>query len=124
MKTPVVVCVDDEPEILAALRRLLRNEPYRLLTTQRPDQAMDWVLAEKAELLIADQRMPAMTGLQLLELTQACSPETSRVLLSGQSDLSGVNDLQKLAAIQRLVRKPWDAEALKGTIRELLPKAG
>lgn len=124
MRTPVVVCVDDEPEILSALKRLLRNEPYRLLTTQRPDEAMDWVLAEKADLLIADQRMPSMTGLQLLELAQACSPGTSRVLLSGQSDLSGINDLKKLEAIQRLVRKPWDGEELKASIREMIPKAG
>ncbi|HEX7899056.1 MAG TPA: response regulator [Planctomycetota bacterium] len=120
MRTPVVVCVDDEPAILAALRRVLRDEPYRVLTTDRPDQAMDWVLAEKADVLIADQRMPGMTGLQLLELAQACSPGTARVLLSGQSDLSGILELQKLAAIQRLVRKPWDSDDLKSSIRALL----
>lgn len=123
MKAPVVVCVDDEPAILAALRRLLRREPYRLLTTELPDQAMDWVLAEKADVLIADQRMPGMSGLQLLELVQACSPTTSRVLLSGQSDLSGILELQKLAAIQRLIRKPWDPEHFKASIRELLQRS-
>ena len=123
MKTHVVVCVDDEPAILAALRRVLRDEPYRLLTTEKPDEAMDWVLAEKADVLIADQRMPSITGLQLLELAQACSPTTARVLISGQSDLSGITELKKLAAIQRLVRKPWDSDDLRTAIRELLSRS-
>lgn len=120
MKTPVVVCVDDEPAILAALRRLLRDEPYRLLTTSKPGEAMDWVLAEHADVLIADQWMPDMSGVRLLELVQASSPTTARVLLSGQSDLDGAEELQNLSAIQRLVRKPWDSDELKASIRALL----
>src|SRR5687767_2087405 len=104
------------------MRRVLRDEPYRVLTTERPDEAMDWILAENADLVIADQRMPGMTGLQLLELVQACSPATVRVLLSGQSDLSGILETTKLAAIQRLIRKPWDSEELRSGLRELLKR--
>ena len=44
----VVVCIDDEPEILSSLRRLLRNEPYVFLTTEQPDEAVRWVLVKKA----------------------------------------------------------------------------
>jgi response regulator RpfG family c-di-GMP phosphodiesterase len=116
----VVVCVDDEPEILSSLRRLLRNEPYEVLTTEKPDEAVAWVLERKARVLIADQRMPGMTGLQLLEIVQACSPETARVMLTGQSDLTGVMKVRTLEAISRLVRKPWEPEELKGIVRELL----
>lgn len=123
MKTPVVVCVDDEPAILAALRRVLRDEPYRLLTTLKPDEAMDWVLAENADVLIADQWMPDMSGVRLLELVQASSPATARVLLSGLSDLDGPKELENLAAIQRLVRKPWDSDELKAAIRALLSQS-
>lgn len=106
--------VDDEEEILAALRRLLRNEPYRLLTTKRPEEAMDWVLAEKAELLIADQRMPGTSGVELLKLTRACCPFTTRVLLSGQADPEE-NDV-----VQRMIRKPWEGDELKAAIRDIL----
>ena len=116
----VVVCVDDEPAILASLRRLLRNEPYEVLTTEKPDEAVTWVLEKKARVLIADQRMPSMSGLQLLEIVQACSPDTARVMLTGQSDLSGVLKVRTIEAIGRLVRKPWDPEELKGLVRELL----
>ena len=119
---PVVVCVDDEPAILASLQRLLRNEPYRLLTTAKPEEAVTWVLEKRARLVIADQRMPGMSGLEVLELVRACSPSTVRVMLSGQTDLSGVLKRTKLEAIDRLLRKPWDADELKDTLRSLLAR--
>ena len=118
----VVVCVDDEPAILASLRRLLRNEPYLFLTTQRPEEAMTWVLQRKARVLIADQRMPSMSGLQLLEIVQACAPETVRVMLTGQSDLTGVMKRSTIEAVHRMVRKPWEPDELKGVLRELILK--
>ena len=116
----VVVCVDDEPAILASLRRLFRNEPYRLLTTEKPDEAMTWVLEKKARVLIADQRMPSMSGLQLLEIVRACSPETARVMLTGQSDLTGILKRRSIEAIELVVRKPWEPEELKSVVRKLL----
>jgi DNA-binding NtrC family response regulator len=118
----VVVCIDDEPAILASLRRLLRNEPYEFLTTEKPDEAMTWVLQRRACILIADQRMPSMSGLQLLEMVQACSPETARVMLTGQSDLTSVMKRRTIEAVNRMVRKPWEPEELKGLLRELIRK--
>jgi len=120
---PVVVCVDDEPAILASLQRLLRNEPYRLMTTGKPEEAVTWVLENRARVVIADQRMPGMTGLELLELVRNCSPSTARIMLSGQTDLSGILQRTKLEAIDRLVRKPWDADELKQTLRTLVSRA-
>jgi response regulator RpfG family c-di-GMP phosphodiesterase len=116
----VVVCVDDELPILAALRRLLRHEPYEFLATDRPDLAMAWVLEKKADLVIADQRMPGISGLEILETVKLCSPRTVRVMLTGQSDLTGILKIKGLEAIDRLVRKPWDADELKNTLRILL----
>ena len=120
---PVVVCVDDEPAILASLQRLLRNEPYRLMTTGSPEEAVTWVLEQRARVVIADQRMPGMSGLELLELVRSCSPSTVRVMLSGHSDLSGVLSRTKIEAIDQLVRKPWDADELKATLRALVSRA-
>jgi DNA-binding NtrC family response regulator len=117
---PVVVCVDDEPAVLSSLQRLLRNEPYRVMTTGKPEEAMTWVLEKRARIVIVDQRMPGMSGLELLELVRSCSPSTARVMLTGQSDLSGVLKRTKLEAIDRLLRKPWDGDELKGTLRSLL----
>ena len=119
----VVVCIDDEPAILASLRRLFRNEPYTLLTTEKPDEAMTWVLERKARVVIADQRMPSMTGLQLLEMVKACSPSTVRVMLTGQSDLTSIMKRKTIDTVEHLVRKPWEPEELKITLRRLLDRA-
>jgi len=116
----VVVCVDDESSILSALQRLLRKEPYEFLATQNPEQAMNWILERQASLVIADQRMPGITGLDLLEIVKVCSPSTIRVILTGYSDLTGILELKKIDAIQRLLRKPWDGDELRGVVRELL----
>ena len=120
---PGVVCVDAEPAILSSLQRLLRNEPYRLMTTGNPEEAVTWVLEQRARVVIADQRMPGMSGLELLELVRSCSPSTVRVMLSGHSDLSHVLSRTKIEAIERLVRKPWDPEELKVTLRGLVSRA-
>src|SRR5262245_24459452 len=101
----VVVCIDDEPAVLASLRRLFRNEPCLFLTTEKPDEAMAWVLEKKARVVIADQRMPSMTGLQLLEMVRACSPETARIMLTGQSDLTAIMKRKTLEAVEHLIRK-------------------
>lgn len=119
-RSAVVVCLDDEPQILSALRRLLRNEPYEFLATDRPDLALAWVVERRADLLIADQRMPGISGLEVLETVRLCSPETVRVMLTAQSDLTEVLQIRGIDAIERLVRKPWDGEELKRTLRLLL----
>jgi response regulator RpfG family c-di-GMP phosphodiesterase len=116
----VVVCVDDEPAILSSLRRLLRNEPYLFLTTQNPDEAMNWILQKHVSIVIADQRMPGMTGLEFLDLVKICSPSTFRVMLTGQSDLTGILKLEKIDSIQKMLRKPWDGDEFKRIVRELL----
>jgi len=117
---PVIVCVDDEAAILGSLTRMLRNEPYEFLTTQNPGEAVDWILQRQAQLVIADQRMPSVSGLQLLEIVKACSPRTIRVMLTGHSDLSGILNQNKIDTIERLIRKPWDPQDFKRILRELL----
>ena len=117
---PVVICVDDDVSILSALRRTLRFEPYEFLATENPTEALDWVLLRKARVVLADQRMPVVTGLEFLDLVKACSPATVRVMITGQSDLTGVIQRKKLESIQKLVRKPWNDAELKGLLRRLL----
>ena len=117
---PVVVCVDDDASILSALRRTLRNEPYEFLATENPSDALDWVLVRKARVVLADQRMPIVTGLEFLDLVRACSPSTVRIMITGQSDLSGVLKRKSLESIQKLIRKPWDDLQLKELLRRLL----
>jgi PAS domain S-box-containing protein len=124
--SPAVLVVDDEPEILEALRRLLRREPYELLTTESPSQALEWIRQGRIDLLIADERMPGMRGTDLLEQVRDCSPGTVRIILTAYPG-SATLDYGLSQAVEWLISKPWNDDALRLTIRQLLedrhPKA-
>ncbi|HLF93032.1 MAG TPA: ATP-binding protein, partial [Planctomycetota bacterium] len=115
----VVVLVDDDEPTLRTLRRLLEGEPYRLLATARPEQALSWVSRGQVRLVISDQRMPEMIGTRLLEKVLERSPGTARMLLTAYPDNADV--VASLGrAVEAVIPKPWDAEALKKAIRERL----
>jgi DNA-binding NtrC family response regulator len=116
---PLVVCVDDEPHILAALARTLRGEPYAFWTTADPQEALEWVKARDVAVLIADFRMPGMSGTTLLQLAKERSPRTARLLLTGYLGEGAVPAAGEAEPLER-VGKPWDDERLKRTIRDRL----
>jgi len=116
---PLVVLVDDEPPILSSLARLLRAEPYELRTTTDPEEALEWVRTGEVALLVADYRMPQMSGTTLLQLAKSCSPATARMMLTGYPGETLVIAVKE-AGLMHLVGKPWDDEALKRKIRDLL----
>jgi CheY-like chemotaxis protein len=70
-RKPLLVCVDDDPEILRSLRRVFRSEPWEVLTTEHPAEVLQWICDRKVDLIIADQRMPDMNGSDLLEVAAA-----------------------------------------------------
>jgi len=115
----VVVCVDDEPAILSALKRSLRAEPYELLTTESPESALKWVGTRDVSLIITDQRMPGMEGTELLEEIWKCSPSTARIILTAYpGDTIGTPGLRHWT--ECMISKPWDNVMLRKTIRQLL----
>jgi DNA-binding NtrC family response regulator len=101
------------------MERLLREEPYRLMTTQDPGQALEWVGSHEVSLVIADYRMPGMSGTDLLEAVWAFSPRTRRILFTGYpGETMILRGLGK--GHYSLVGKPWDDEKLKEVIRTAL----
>ncbi len=122
----VIVCVDDQPEILSALRRTLRNEPYEVWTTEDPRQALDWVASHGVSVLIADQRMPQLAGTALLAAVKERSPRTARIVLTGfptDEPIRAVLD-DSDDAIQFLIGKPWSDEGLRLSLRQILERQG
>jgi len=115
----VVVCVDDEPAILSALRRSLRAEPYELLTTENPESVLQWVGTRDVSLVITDQRMPGMAGTELLEELSKRSPSTARIILTAYpGDTIGTPGLRHWT--ECMISKPWDNAMLRKTIRQML----
>jgi DNA-binding NtrC family response regulator len=114
-----VVCVDDEPAILAALRRSLRAEPYETLTTPSAEDALRWVSTREVSLIITDQRMPGMQGNELLDEVSRCSPSTARIMLTAYAGAT-MSDPRVRRRLECMISKPWDSAMLRRTIRQLL----
>src|ERR1041384_2129893 len=119
-KKDLVLVIDDDPPILSALARLLRREPYDVVTTVHPDEALERVRTQDVSLVIADQRMPEMRGTELLKAVRKISPKTACVILTGHADLSDVAGAMNEGAVHRLIKKPWDDQVFKEEIRRLL----
>jgi CheY-like chemotaxis protein len=117
---PVVVCIDDDPPVLAAIRRLLRREPYEVITTLDPQRVLELMRERPIHLIVADQRMPQMAGTELLKRVRELSPSTIGVILTGHADLSDIAGAMNDGAVDRLIRKPWSDEEFRRMIRELL----
>jgi response regulator RpfG family c-di-GMP phosphodiesterase len=115
----VVVCVDDEPAILSALRRSLRAEPYELLTTGSPESVLKWVGTRDISLVITDQRMPGMEGTELLEEVSRRSPSTARILLTAYPGAT-ISTPGLRHRTECMISKPWDNVMLRKTIRQVL----
>jgi response regulator RpfG family c-di-GMP phosphodiesterase len=115
-----VLIVDDEENILTSLRRLLRREPYELVTANSADQALRLMEEHPADLVISDYRMPGMTGTELLREVQTHWPETLRIILSGYSEVRAIIDAINTGAIYKFLSKPWNDEEVKLHIRRAL----
>jgi DNA-binding NtrC family response regulator len=119
-ETQVVICIDDDPPVLSAIRRLLRREPYEVVTTEDPEEVLRIVSSRGVALVIADQRMPRMLGTELFKAVRQKSPETACVILTGHADLSDIAGAMNDGAVDRLIRKPWDDADFRKLIRQLL----
>jgi signal transduction histidine kinase/CheY-like chemotaxis protein len=115
-----VLCVDDDPAVLAALKRCLRDEPYEVVAAQTAEQALEILEKGPISLLLTDQRMPGMCGADLFEKARRRSPRTQRVMLTAYPGSTRVGYGLACEEIDWLISKPWNDETLKLTLRQLL----
>lgn len=120
---PMVLCVDDEKPILAALTRLLRFEPYDLVTTDDPEEALDRIRTQPVSLVLCDYRMPVISGTSLLQMIKAHSPGTVRVMLTGYPQDGWIRAAEE-NGLMRVCTKPWDDAELRRMIREEIESTG
>jgi len=113
-----LLLLDDEENILSALKRLLRREGYTVLATTEPEEAFALLAAHRVGVVISDQRMPRTTGTEFLRAVKGLYPDTVRMVLSGYTDLQSITDAINEGAIFRFLTKPWEDDQLRGVIRE------
>ena len=113
-----ILIVDDEPGILASMRRLLRRDGYEILTANSAKDGFDILAQQEVQIILSDQRMPEMSGTEFLSRARELYPETIRIVLSGYTDLESISDAINRGAIYKFLTKPWDDDLLRENIRE------
>ena len=113
---PKVLFVDDEPQVVEAIRRTLREASYRINTATSPEVALHMCRREQFDVIVADERMPGMAGSELLVIVGRESPTTGRILLTGHATVEAAARAINEAGIIRLLLKPCPPSALRAAI--------
>jgi CheY-like chemotaxis protein len=114
-----VLCVDDEPRVLAALERTLRREPYEFVRAGGGRDALELLERFPVKVVVTDERMPGMTGSELLTRVGRIRPFVGRIILTGYPG-PGVMVRSLEVGSDFLMTKPWDDETLRRAIRRLI----
>lgn len=122
VRRPGVLFVDDEERVLNALKFLFRDS-YDVETAGGGAAALERLGARRFHVLVSDQRMPEMLGVELLRQAKAIAPGTVRLLLTGYSDLAAIVGSVNDSEVFRFVSKPWQEEDLRATLAEALDVA-
>jgi len=116
--TKTLLIVDDEKNIVSALKRLFRKEDVEVLTADSGAKGLEILHTTKIGVILSDHMMPEMTGVEFLRQAREIQPDTIRMVLSGYTDLKTIVDSINKGAIWRFLTKPWDDELLKNTVQE------
>ena len=121
-RLPAVLFVDDEERVLNALASLF-DGVYDVATAASGAAALELLKARRFLVLVSDQRMPGMTGVELLREARSLAPSTVRLLLTGYSDLSAIIGSVNESEVFRFISKPWDQDDLRATLAEAVDVA-
>ncbi|MCH8083721.1 MAG: response regulator [Myxococcales bacterium] len=118
-----VLFVDDEPNILKSLQRLLRPEEMNVLCASTGKEALEILDQTPAQVFVTDQRMPEMSGVDLLSAVRERHPEIIRMMLTGFTEIKVAVEAINQGEIYRLITKPWNDDELRATIRQAFEQA-
>jgi serine/threonine-protein kinase len=117
VKKARLLIIDDEERILTALKSRFRDR-YHVFTTTESAKALDFLTRYPMHVIISDQRMPVMPGVELLRRSREVSPQSVRILLTGYSDLAAIVGSINEGEVYRFISKPWDNDQLQRVVAE------
>ena len=113
----LIVCVDDDEQLLAAVGRTLRREAtFEVRTSLSAHEVLGWIAREQVAVLVSDYEMPEMTGAQLAGRAKVIRPETVRILLTGKRTLETAVDGINQGEVFRFLSKPFEDRALRQAV--------
>jgi putative nucleotidyltransferase with HDIG domain len=113
-----LLLVDDEQYILNSLKRALRHDGYRIETALSGEEGLRLAAAMPIQVVVADQRMPGMSGTEFLRRLKQRFPDTVRIVLSGYTEIESVTQAVNEGAIYKFLTKPWEDHELRAAIQE------
>lgn len=120
---PVVLIVDDELNVLNAIKRTLRAEHYEVHATTDPQEALEMARQFHPVAVLSDMRMPGMNGAQLLASMQREAPGAARLLMTGYADVQSTIAAINEGHVDRYLTKPWNDDELRSTLRQQIELA-
>ena len=124
MPERTLLLVDDEESITSALVRLLRPDGYNILRANSAEAGLALLAQHKVGVIISDQRMPNMSGVEFLSKVKESYPDTVRIVLSGYTELNSVTDAINRGAVYKFLTKPWEDDLLRANIEEAFQRYG
>jgi response regulator RpfG family c-di-GMP phosphodiesterase len=115
-----ILFIDDETNILQAFKRKFRKENFNIMLTNSPQKALQIIEDEEIALIISDQRMPQISGVDLLEKVLKISPDTIRIILTGYSDVNSTIKAINKGHVFRFLTKPWNDEEILDVIKQAI----
>lgn len=113
-----LLVVDDDHNVLAALKRSLRGQKYRILTVPNAHEALELLATNSVQVILCDPRTSQMPGTDFLSVAAKMYPDTMRIVLSGYTELQSILNVINRGEIHRYLTKPWDDDLLRQNIRE------
>ncbi len=120
MKKHTILIVDDEEMILKSIFRVLRNDNYQILTAQSGEEGLAVLKQYDVHLVISDQKMPGMNGLDFLKRVKIDYPQILTIMLTGHAELEIAMEAINEAGVYKFILKPWNDDDLKVTVRRAL----
>jgi response regulator RpfG family c-di-GMP phosphodiesterase len=114
---PCLLVVDDEPEVCNSVYHLLRRK-YNVLRANSAAEAVELMGQHAVEIIMSDQRMPEVTGVEMLQKIKTNYPEAIRMLFTGYADLQSVIAAINQGHVYRYLSKPWQPEELEAAVAD------
>ncbi len=117
---PTVLFVDDELQLLKSIARVLRGEPYEVITTTSASEALGIVGTQRIDVVVSDERMPEMSGAALLEKIHARHPDIVCIMLTGEASLTITSKIIENGHLYRFLNKPVDNDELRRVLKQAM----
>jgi len=118
--THKILVVDDEPHVTEALKRMLHREPYEVLTANYANEALQVLAQQPVDVVISDEKMPGIQGVEFLSLVYQHFPDTIRIMLTGHANLDTAVRAINEGQIYRFLMKPCNEKEIRLSIRQAI----